>query len=241
MSTNWKRDEHFQFFIGHNDTLTMRQISDQHEAARYSQLTIGGTTISITSDILDFLGYEGQAFTKQQKFRELLNRAEIPFKRIAYDDSNADDAVKEDGLKLTEHNRQQKRWITMNVDDFKDALMMLNTKRAKEIRLYYRNLESAVFQFIHHSLSTKDAAIDAERHKVQELTQRVTEIEFASEAEKAAHVEELATRTEEVDDLIQNRHVPRRTGFDNVLCFVDKNEPEDEGLSALYPYWVYGK
>ena len=23
-----------------------------------------------------------------------------------------------------------------------------------------------------------------------------------------------------------------------MLCFVDKNEPEDEGLLALYPYWV---
>ena len=30
----------------------------------------------------------------------------------------------------------------MNLNHFKDAIMQLNTKRAKEIRLYYRNPES---------------------------------------------------------------------------------------------------
>ena len=126
----------------------------------------------------------------------------------------------------------------MDVDDFKDAILQLNTKRAKEIRLYYRNLESAIFQYMHHSLAVKDAAIErrqlaieAKDAEIEELTQRVAAIEFASEAEQAAH-------TAEVDDLIQNRHVPRRGDYDTVLCFVEKNCPDEEGLAALYPYWV---
>lgn len=38
---------------------------------------------------------------------------------------------------------------------------------------------------------------------------------------------------EEIRDLIANRHVPRRGKYDNVLCFVDKGEPDDE-----YKYYV---
>ena len=56
-------------------SLTMRQISVKDENERRTQL--GTPRIVITSDILDFLGYEGRIITKQQKFRELLDRGEI--------------------------------------------------------------------------------------------------------------------------------------------------------------------
>ena len=42
----------------------------------------------------------------------------------------------------------------LEIDDFKDAIMQLNRKRTKEIRLYYKNLESSIFQFAHHSTET---------------------------------------------------------------------------------------
>ena len=31
--------------------------------------------------------------------------------------------------------------------------------------------------------------------------------------------------------------MPRRGDYNTVLCFVEKNYPDEEGLSALYPYW----
>ena len=125
--------------------LTMRHISHKDEDARPRPQLGTGVTIAITSDIFEFLGYEGAPRIQQKKFKELLERAEIPFKEITYNDPSADDAVKEDGLQLTEYNRQRKKWIIMGVDDFKDALMQLNTKRAKEIRLYYRSFENDIF------------------------------------------------------------------------------------------------
>ena len=88
--------------------LTMRQIFHQDEAARRSQLTTPHI-IAITSDVFHFFGYEGAPRIQQQNFEKLLDRAEIPFQQIAYDDPNADASVKEDGLKLTKYNRQQKR------------------------------------------------------------------------------------------------------------------------------------
>ena len=52
--------------------LTMRQISNQNFHGRRSKTT--KPSISITSDILDFLGYDGQ-----QDFERLLERADDRF------------------------------------------------------------------------------------------------------------------------------------------------------------------
>ena len=83
--------------------LTMRQIPVKKEAGKCSQLTT--PTISITSEIFGFLGYEGVPRTQQQNFEKLLDRAEITYKQITYNDPDADVAVKADGLQLTEYHR----------------------------------------------------------------------------------------------------------------------------------------
>ena len=41
-----------------------------------------------------------------------------------------------------------------------------------------------------------------------------------------AHQYKILKLDEEIDDLIKNRHVPRRGYFDNVLCFIKKNSKE---------------
>ena len=46
------------------------------------------------------------------------------------------------------------------------------------------------------------------------------------------HQQKILKLNEEIDDLIKNRHVPRRGYFDNVLCFIKKNSEE------VHPYYV---
>ena len=54
----------------------------------------------------------------------------------------------------------------------------------------------------------------------------------ALEFRNAEHEHKILKLNEEIDDLIKNRHVPRRGYFDNVLCFVKKNSKEAQ------PYYV---
>ena len=75
--------------------LTMRQISGQNLNNGYTH--VGIPTISVTSDVLDFFEYEGPPIKKQQNFEKLLDRAEIPYKPIKYDDTDSDEYVKKDG------------------------------------------------------------------------------------------------------------------------------------------------
>ena len=46
------------------------------------------------------------------------------------------------------------------------------------------------------------------------------------------HQHKTLKLNKEIDDLIKNRHVPRRGYFDNVLCFIKKNSEE------VHPYYV---
>jgi len=92
--------------------------------------------------------------------------------------------------------------------------------------------------------------LDAERHKVQEkdtqlaflnddLTESqdlVKQLEYNNtglQGEIRAQNQEILRRQEEVHDLIANRHVPRRLGIDNVLCFVDKKSNEEHQFYAI--------
>ena len=127
--------------------LTMRQMSGQNLNSRYTH--VGIPTITITSVVLDFLGYEGLPLVKQQNFEKLLDYVEISYKQIKYDDADADEHVNKGGLQLTQYNREKKRRPMLEIDDFKDAIMQLNTKRAKEICSYWHKICDAVSQWIY--------------------------------------------------------------------------------------------
>ena len=87
--------------------LTMRQISDQRQDGSGPRAET--TTISITSDVLDFLGHKGAPKKQQENFPELLDRADTLYKQVKYDDEDADEHVKEGRLQLTEYHQQKKR------------------------------------------------------------------------------------------------------------------------------------
>ena len=40
-----------------------------------------------------------------------------------------------------------------------------------------------------------------------------------------------------IDDLIENRHVPRIGKHDNILCVIEKNEPDKLGKPGTHPYY----
>ena len=57
---------------------------------------------------------------------------------------------------------------------------------------------------------------------VEENDNQIHALEHRTEA----HQQKILRLNEEIDDLIKNRHVPRRGYFDYVLCFIKKNSKE---------------
>ena len=79
-------------------------------------------------------------------------------------------------------------------------------------------------------LSKKGIATMQEDHQ-QAITGRENHIQ-AFEFTNEKHQQEILRLSEEINDLIANRHVARCGCFDNVLCFIKKNSKE------VHPYYV---
>ena len=66
--------------------------------------------------------------------------------------------------------------------------------------------------------------------KIKKEHQQVIEVKDnqiqALQTTNEAHQQKILRLNEEMDDLIKNRHVPRRGYFDNVLCFIKQNSKE---------------
>ena len=77
-----------------------------------------------------------------------------------------------------------------------------------------------------------DAKIEEVQGKHQQVItghdNQIKALEFRNEE----HQQKTLRFNEEIDNLVKNRHVPRRGCFDNVLCFIKKNSGE------VHPYCV---
>ena len=63
---------------------------------------------------------------------------------------------------------------------------------------------------------------------IEEKYNQIQSLEHTNEK----HQHKTLKLNKEINDLIKNRHVPRRGYFDNVLCFIKKNSEE------VHPYYV---
>src|SRR5574344_2168750 len=107
---------------------------------------VGHHYIYIYTMLLEWLGYAGSKEQQKQAFLNLLDRNEINFLSITYKDPLVKEfpKIQEEIQNMLPMNRSTKRWLLMEPDNFKEAVMCLTTKRSKEIRKYYLQLEKLV-------------------------------------------------------------------------------------------------
>lgn len=113
--------------------------------------------IIITSNILDWIGYTGKKEAdKKKEFVKFLKRNDINFEQMEYTRDFLDyepfaiDVQKSDPKYIA-----QKKWIIMNIRDFKKTVMRINTKNAENVREYYMNIEDVLFEYARHQIETE--------------------------------------------------------------------------------------
>jgi hypothetical protein len=107
---------------------------------------VGRQCAHVGTLLLNWMGYEGQDRFNKQKFVQLLESNDIEYKEIGYQDSLVEQfpEIQEEIKKLVPMHLARKKWLIMDPDNFKEAIMSLTTKRSKEIRKYYLQLEKLV-------------------------------------------------------------------------------------------------
>ncbi len=93
----------------------------------------------ITTRLLEWMGYSGEYKLQRQNFKRLLDNNNIPYEEIYHnDDRFLEHPSMIYEIEQTDKKQiKQKRWITLEMRNFKKAILRLNTKNAEVIRDYY--------------------------------------------------------------------------------------------------------
>jgi hypothetical protein len=111
--------------------------------------------IILTSNLLEWMGYKGQKESdKQKNFCRLLDSTTIPYNEITY----RHHLVREypgvhqefEQLKVS-NNLKKKKWICMDVINFKKAILKLTTKNADAVLDYYFDLEEIMLAYLYYT------------------------------------------------------------------------------------------
>ena len=105
---------------------------------------VGKHCINIDTILLNWMGYD--MVKHKQAFIKLLESNEIEYLEIGFKDPLIKQfpKIQEEIEQMLPMNRSTKRWLIMEPNNFKEAIMCLTTKRSKEIRKYYLQLEKLV-------------------------------------------------------------------------------------------------
>ena len=168
--------------------------------------------------LFDWLGYEGKTYLKQRNFKKLLDNNKIPYEEILYDDHRfLDHPVMQREIKQTNAgNLILKRWLVLEIRDFKKAVMRLNTKNAEIIRDYYLNLEETCFEYAEYRanwlrekaelksksreeelirsmslLAIKDTELEESKQREEQERQRANEAHMKLRSEVKRHKEQI--------------------------------------------------
>ena len=117
----------------------------------------------------------------------------------------------------------QKLDLYINEEGMYELLFSSQQRKAKDFRRHCCNV---LFPQIRRQLTNKMK--EEHQQAIEEKDNQIQAIEFTNKN----HQQKILKPNKEIDDLIKNRHVPRRRYFDNVLCFIKKNSGE------VHPYYV---
>jgi len=106
------------------------------------QVVVGNTPGHLTRSVLEWFGYDGEFTEQKRQFIRMLKRNDIQFQELTQKDKEIEQypTIKEE-LALIPSNVQHTKFLIMEPDDLKMAIMQLKTKNGHIIRQYYIDLE----------------------------------------------------------------------------------------------------
>jgi hypothetical protein len=116
-------------------------------------MTIEGK-IYVTTVILEWFGYDGEYYKQRQNFKKMLKNNAIQYRELSQGDEEIEQypALKEELQELNEGARACSKFLIMEPDDLKMAIMQLKTKNGDVIRQYYIDLEKLIKLYVEYTL-----------------------------------------------------------------------------------------
>lgn len=190
------------------------------------QVMVGNTGTHIGTSILEWFGYEGEFKKQRQNFLSMLKNNAISFKELTQKDEEIElyPTIKREIASLPS-NVQHSKFLIMEPDDIKMAIMQLKTKNGHIIRQYYIDLEKLMKMYVEYTLYFNERESRREITNLQQMMEELKldrkrqEIERAEDKESMKrqenYIRSLGVSLEDVKDQnneikIQNKEIKRR-------------------------------
>jgi hypothetical protein len=154
-------------------------------------LTVKGN-IHISSRVLEWFGYEGEVKEQKKAFLKMLKRNDISFQEVTQKDKEISlyPTIQEE-LQLLPHEGAKacSKFLIMQPNDLKMAIMQLKTKNGHIIRQYYIDLEELLKLYVEYTLY----------YNHRESQRKITDLEQTM-AKMTQYMKSLGISLEEVKD-----------------------------------------
>jgi hypothetical protein len=217
---------------------------EEHYGKILDDMTVEGK-IHLGTSVFEWFGYEGDLTDQRQNFVRMLKRNEIPFTELTQKNKEIEmyPTIKEE-IKLLPINVKHSKFLIMEPDDIKIAIMQLKTKNGHIIRQYYIDLEKLLKLYVEYTLYFNHR--EAQR-KITDLEQMMVNMNLTMQKQEQ-YMRSLGISLEEVKDqneeLLDNnkglktevREVKRKLG----IAVVDRApQPEDESKRERFVLLKY--
>ncbi|CCV01813.1 hypothetical protein IIV22_136L [Invertebrate iridescent virus 22] len=180
------------------------------------QVMVGNRSSLVGRPILEWFGYEGEYFNQKKCFKKMLKNNAIEFRELTQEDKEIDQypAIQQELQELNQGARTCAKFLIMEPDDLKMAIMQLKTKKGDIIRQYYIDLEKLLKLYVEYTLyfnhrESQRKITDLE-YKMDEMTKYMRSLGISLETVKDQNEELLDKNNELLDD---NKEVKRKLGI----------------------------
>jgi hypothetical protein len=161
------------------------------------QVVVGNTRVHLSPRVLEWFGYDGELREQKKAFLKMLKRNSIFFNELTQKDKEIElyPTIKEE-LQLIPSNVTNSKFLIMEPDDLKMAIMQLKTKNGHIIRQYYIDLEKLLKMYVEYTLYFNHR--EAQR-KITSLEQSMANMDLRNQRLEK-YVRSLGVSLEEVKD-----------------------------------------
>jgi hypothetical protein len=168
------------------------------------QVMVGNTRTLITSRVLEWFGYEGDLRTQRQNFKKMLKNNSIEYHELTQKDKEIElyPTIKEE-RQLIPSNVTNTKFILMEPNYMKMAIMQLKTKNGHIIRQYYIDLEELLKLYVEYTLYFNHRE---SQRKITDLEQMMVDLKLSnrkleeSNLRQEKYMRSLGIQLEDVKD-----------------------------------------
>jgi hypothetical protein len=162
------------------------------------QIVVGNHNTLVGRIILEWFGYDGEYYKQRQNFKKMLKNNDISFNELTHKDTKHElyPMIQTECKDMANCDIAKSKFLVMEPNDLKMAIMQLKTKNGHIIRQYYIDLEELLKLYVEYTLYFNHRE---SQRKITNLEKMMAKMDLEREQDRE-YMRSLGISLEEVKD-----------------------------------------